>query len=230
MKKILIVEDEKHILNVVRDALEEAGFTVAAARDGKNGLELALGGDVDLAILDVMLPEMDGFELCRKIKKKWITLPVIMLTARSGEADKVKGLELGADDYMTKPFSVKELIARVNTCLRRVDLHRHAKEERMGTFTIGDVKIDFSRMEAVKKGKKITFTKREIDLIKYFINRKGEVVSRNDILDVIWGFETTPLTRTVDTFISRLRKKIEDKPAQPKYLKSVRDVGYKLDI
>lgn len=230
MKKILIVEDEKHILNVVRDAFEEAGFAVAAARDGKSGLELALGEEVDLAVLDVMLPEMDGFELCKRIKKKKIALPVIMLTARDSEADKVKGLELGADDYMTKPFSVKELIARVNTCLRRVELHLHAKEERMETFTIGDVKIDFSRMEAVKKGKKIPFTKRELELIKYFINRKGEVVSRNDILDVIWGFETTPLTRTVDTFISRLRKKIEEKPSQPKYLKSVRDVGYKLDV
>ncbi|MFH1879040.1 MAG: response regulator transcription factor [Candidatus Omnitrophota bacterium] len=228
MKKALIVEDEKNVVRVIRDTLEDDGFMVFAASTGEAGLEIALKENVDIVILDVMLPGRDGFEVCRGIKKKKITLPVIMLTARDSVEDKIKGLEFGADDYMTKPFSVKELSARIMACLRRVEAHRLAKEGSRDVCEIGGVTLDFRRMEGVKNGKKISFTKREIELLRYFLNRRGEVISRNDILDVIWGFETTPLTRTVDTFISRLRKKIEDKPSRPRHILSVRDAGYKL--
>ena len=231
MKKALVIEDERHILGIVRDALEDAGYSVLVARTGQEGLALALGEEVDVVILDVMLPGMNGFELCRKIKRKKITLPVLILTARSAEADKISGLELGADDYITKPFSVKELVARVNVCARRVTIHMKAKESRKEeTASIGDVYFNFDRLEAVKKNRKLKLSKKEYDIIRYFLNRRGEVVSRNDLLDVIWGYETSPLTRTVDAFLSRIRKKIEPDPAKPRYFISIREAGYKLDI
>jgi two-component system, OmpR family, alkaline phosphatase synthesis response regulator PhoP len=230
MKKILLVEDERAIAGIVRDALENSGFLVLIAKDGPAGLELALKEDPDLVILDIALPGMDGFEVCRRIKKKKLLLPVIMLTAMTAEADKIMGLELGADDYMTKPFSVKELIARINTCLRPLESHQKAKADNTQSSQFGDIKIDFVQMEAFKNNKKVSFTKKEYDILRYLIKRRKEVVSRNDLLDVIWGFEESPLTRTVDTFMSRIRKKIEDNPAQPKYLKSIRSAGYKLDI
>ncbi|OGW75429.1 MAG: hypothetical protein A2Z72_00355 [Omnitrophica bacterium RBG_13_46_9] len=230
MKKILIIEDDRYIVQIVRDALEEEGYVVVVARDGQSGLELALNEAMDLVILDIMLPDADGFEICGKIKKKKIILPVIILSAKKKEADKLTGLELGADDYMTKPFSVKELAARIKTCLKRVEAHRHAKTERTQVFSFGSIKIDFPKMEVLKKNKKIPLTKKEVEILRYFINRKGEVVSRNDLLDVIWGYESSPLTRTVDTFMVRIRRKIEDNPSRPRYLKSVRAAGYKLEI
>lgn len=230
MKKILVVEDEKNISQIIRDALEDAGYIVTAARDGKSALELALSYDIDLIILDLMLPGIDGFDICRKIRKKNLSVPIIMLTAKTAEADKISGLDLGADDYMTKPFSVKELIARVKACLRRVEIHRCAKTSKIGIFKFGDVVIDFLRMEASKKSRKITFTKKEFDILKYMINRKNEIVSRYDLLDAVWGYNESLSTRTVDIFMHRIRKKIESKPSDPKYLKGVRNAGYKLEI
>jgi two-component system alkaline phosphatase synthesis response regulator PhoP len=230
MEKILIIEDEKHIVRVIRDSLEEKGFIVLAARDGVKGLELALNEEIAVVILDIMIPGMTGFQVCKKIKKRKITLPVIILSSKSDEADKIMGLELGADDYMTKPFSVKELCARVNVCLRRALIHKNAKNVEKDVFEIDDIKIDFLKMETYKGGKKVKLSKKEYDILRYFINRKGEVISRNDLLDIVWGYETSPLTRTVDTFISRLRRKLETDASNPLYLKSVRNAGYKLDI
>jgi len=226
MKKILLIEDEKNIVQIVRDAFEDNDFFVSVATHGERGLDLALSEDFDLIVLDIMLPGIDGFEICEKIKKKKITTPIVMLTAKSQEKDKLKGLELGADDYITKPFSVKELIARINACLRMVEVHKKAKTASPEVIEFDDIKVDFSKMEVLKKGKKIKFTKKELDILRYLINRKGEIVSRNELLDVIWGYEMAPVTRTIDVFIARIRKKIEINPARPRHLKSMRSVGY----
>jgi DNA-binding response OmpR family regulator len=230
MKKILLIEDEKNIVQIVRDALEDDGFFVSVATDGKQGLDLALSEDFDLIVLDIMLPGIDGFNICEKIKKQKVTLPIVMLTAKSQEKDKLRGLELGADDYVTKPFSVKEFTARINACLRMVEVHKKAKAESPKVIEFDDIKIDFSKMEVLKKGKHIQFTKRELDILRYLINRKDQIVSRNELLDVIWGYEVAPVTRTIDVFIARLRKKIEKNPARPSHLKSVRSVGYILEM
>jgi DNA-binding response OmpR family regulator len=227
MKKVLIVEDEAAILKGLKDNLEGEGYAVQTASDGKIGLEKAVKEDVDLVLLDVMLPEMNGFDVCKKIKSKKLTLPIIMLTAKAKEADKIMGLELGADDYITKPFSVNELLARINAVLRRVTLHKEAKEKRIESHEFGDIKLDFVKLEAYKSKKKIKLSKREFDILAYMIKRKGEIVSRNDLLDVVWGYEVFPTTRTVDNFIARIRKQIETKPSKPKYIESVRSAGYR---
>jgi len=227
MKKILIVEDQVAILKSLKDNLQEEGYEISSASTGKKGLEKALKEDVDLVLLDVMLPEMNGFDVCKNIKSKKLTLPIIMLTAKSKEGDKVLGLELGADDYITKPFSINELLARIRAVLRRVEMHKKAKEEKLTYYGFGTVKLDFAKLEAYKGKKKLRFSKREFDILAYMIKRKGEVISRNDLLDVVWGYESFPTTRTVDNFIARIRKQIEDKPSKPKYIESVRSAGYK---
>jgi len=230
MKKILLIEDEKNIVHIVRDALEDNGFFVSVATDGEQGLDLALSEDFDLVVLDIMLPGIDGFSVCGEIKRKRFALPIVMLTAKSQEKDKLRGLELGADDYITKPFSVKEFIARINACLRTVETHRKAKIQTPKIVKFDDIRIDFTKMEVLKKNKSIDFTKRELDILRYFINRRNEVVSRNELLDVIWGYEIAPVTRTIDVFIARIRKKIEASSSRPRYLKSIRSVGYKFEM
>jgi len=227
MKKILIIEDEASLAKGLKDNLESERYEVITASRGKEGLEKALKEDIDLALLDVMLPEMNGFDICREIKSKKITLPIIMLTAKSKEADKILGLALGADDYVTKPFSVNELLARIKAVLRRVEIHKEAKEKKISSYEFSDVKLDFAKMEAYKGKKKISFSKKEFDIFEYMIKRKGEVITRNDLLDVVWGYKAFPATRTVDNFIARIRKKIEDNPKTPKHILSMRSVGYK---
>ena len=228
MSKILVVEDEASIRKGLQDNLESEGHKVTAESNGKKGLETALKNDFDIVLLDVMLPGMTGFDICKEIKLKKLTLPVIMLTAMSKEADKILGLELGADDYVTKPFSVNELLARIKAVLRRASVHKKAKLKRLDSFKLGEVTLDFVKMEGFRGKKKIKLSKREFDILAYLIKRKGEVVSRNDLLDVVWGYEVFPTTRTVDNFIARIRKQVEDKPAKPKYILSIRSVGYKL--
>lgn len=229
-KKILVVEDDRSILRVIRDALEGEGFLVIIARDGTTGLDLALREDVDLVILDVMLPGMDGFELCRRLRKSKAALPIIILTAKTKERDKLEGLGLGTDDYMTKPFSVKELIARVKNRLARLHALRTRASDTVIVYRIGRVRIDFVKMEAFKDGKTLTFSKREYDILRYMLRRKGEVISRYDLLEAVWGLSSSPVTRTVDTFMSKIRKKIEDDPSEHRHLISVRDAGYKLIV
>ena len=228
MERILVIEDEASILRGLKDNLEAEGYSVLTSSDGKKGLEKALKENVNLVLLDLMLPGMGGLDVCKQIKLKKITLPIIMLTAKSTESDKVLGLGLGADDYITKPFSVNELLARIKAVLRRVVVHKKAKEEKVKSYKIGDVSIDFIKLEAKNGKKKLKLSKKEFDIIAYLIKRKGEVVTRNDLLDAVWGYESFPTTRTVDNFIARIRKQIEDKPAKPKYLLSMRSAGYKL--
>lgn len=227
MARVLIIEDEIAILNGLKDNLENEGYKVLTASDGKKGLEKAVKEDVDIVLLDIMLPGMSGFDICKEIKSKKLTLPVVMLTAKAKEADKILGLELGADDYITKPFSVNELLARIKAVLRRVKIHREAKEKRINSYEFGNINLDFVKLEAYKSKKKLKLSKREFEILAYMIKRKNEVVSRNDLLDVVWGYDVYPTTRTVDNFMARIRKQVEDKPSKPKYIQSIRSAGYK---
>jgi len=227
MVKILVIEDEESILSGLKDNLGGEGYNVSTASDGKKGLAKALEEDPDIVLLDVMLPGMSGFDICKEIKSKKITLPIIMLTAKAKEADKIMGLELGADDYITKPFSVNELLARIKAVLRRVKIHKNAKQKKINSYKFGDIKLDFVRLEAHKGKKKLRLSKREFEVLKYMIKRKNEVVSRNDLLDVVWGYDVYPTTRTVDNFVARIRKQIEEKPSKPEYIQSIRSAGYK---
>ena len=226
MSRILVVEDDASILRGLVDALRGEGYEVLSARDGAKGVELALREDIDLVILDVMLPGMDGYEVCRRIRADGLVLPVLFLSARAREADKVVGLELGGDDYITKPFGVAELLARVKVALRRT---RREEDRRLRAYEFGDVKLDFERYRATRGGKPLALSAREFALLGCFIRHRGKVVSRDDLLTSVWGHDEPPETRTVDTHIAQLRKKIEKSPAKPRFLVSVRGVGYRFE-
>ena len=227
MTKILVVEDEISILRGLKDNLTDEGYKVTTAQTGKKGLEKALKENFALVLLDVMMPEMNGFDVCKNIKLKKLTLPIIMLTAKSEDTDKILGLELGADDYITKPFNVNEVLARIRAVLRRVQVHKEAKKKRLEIYKFGEITLDFGKLEGFKKKKKLKLSKREFEILEYMIKRKDEVISRNDLLDVVWGYDVFPTTRTVDNFVARIRKQVEDKPAKPKHVRSVRSAGYK---
>jgi len=223
MATILIVEDEPDMANGLRDNLEFEGYNVRIARDGDEGLELASELIPDLILLDLMLPKRNGLDVCRELRRRGIGVPVVMLTARGQETDKVVGLEIGADDYVTKPFSVRELMARV-----RVQLRRTASQNAgMEVFRFGEIELDFKRQRAAKAGKFLQLTAREFDLLKYLIQRRGETVSRDELLDKVWGFRAYPFSRTVDNHVAKLRQKIERSPAEPEYLITVHGLGYK---
>ncbi len=223
MEKILIIEDEESILMALTDDLALEGYEVASARDGLHGLSMAKEKGHDLVILDIMLPKMDGFEVCKQLRQAGVATPILMLTAKSQEIDKVLGLELGADDYVTKPFSPRELLARVKAILRRVKTTR----EEFDIYNFGDVKIDFKKYEVKKKGQPVYLTTLEFSLIGFLIKHKGQVLDRSAILDGVWGEDVYVLPKTVDTHIGHLRKKIEDDPANPKHIIGVRGIGYK---
>ena len=224
MKKILIIEDEKDLIKGLKLNLSDEGFEVDWAVNGVEGLRKAIEEAPDLIILDIMLPEMDGLEVCRKLRQKNINIPVIMLTAKGGEIDKVVGLEIGADDYMTKPFSIRELLARIKARLRNVEKEGKPVPE---LYSFGDIEIDFARFKIRRKGKEQDMTSLETDILRYFVIHRGEVVSRNDLLDKIWGYQSYPTTRTVDNHILKLRKKIEEDPSHPRYILSVYGGGYR---
>jgi DNA-binding response OmpR family regulator len=223
MEKILIIEDEESILMALADDLGLEGYEVASARDGLQGLEMAKEKAHDLVILDIMLPKMDGFEVCKQLRQAGVGTPILMLTAKSQEVDKVLGLELGADDYVTKPFSPRELLARVKAILRRVK----TTQEEFDIYNFGDVEIDFKKYEVKKKGQPVYLTTLEFSLIGFLIKHKDQVLDRSAILDGVWGEDVYVLPKTVDTHIGHLRKKIEDDPANPKHIIGVRGVGYK---
>ncbi len=223
MEKILIIEDEKNMVTGLRFNLEAAGYAVLAAYDGEEGTTLALKERPDLVILDLMLPKRNGYDVCRSLKQEIPQLPIVMLTARSQEADIVLGLELGADDYITKPFSVLELMARIKSVLRRTKSGTHIPEK----YRFGTLEVDFKKYDARRKGKPIDLSPREYEILKYFIEKQGEVVSREDLLNAVWGYESFPNTRTVDTHIAKLRQKIEDKPDDPKHIITIHGIGYK---
>lgn len=223
-EKILIIEDEEDLVKGLKLNLTGEGYEVDWAPDGVEGLRKALEETPNLIILDIMLPEMDGLDVCRELRQKNISIPIIMLTAKGEEIDKVVGLEIGADDYITKPFSVRELLARIKAHLRR------AKREETTVpkiYCFGDVEIDFAHFKAKRKGKELDLTSREMEVMKYFIAHRGEVVTRDALLDKIWGYESYPTTRTIDNHILKLRKKIEEDPAHPKYILSVYGEGYR---
>lgn len=223
-EKILLIDDELHIIELLKYNLEINGYKVFYALSGKEGLKLAIDKKPDLILLDVMLPEMDGFDVCKEIKKNETisNIPIIMLTAKSEEFDKILGLELGADDYITKPFSVRELLARVKAVLRR-----NSKEEKKNVVQIYDLKLDFDKHEVLKDGKKIDLTLKEFELLKLLILNKGKVLTRDFLLDKVWGYEYYGETRTVDVHVRHLRQKIEDDDKNPRYIETVRGIGYK---
>jgi len=223
MPSVLIVEDDEAMAVALRDGFSYEGYDVRMAADGADGLRLACEGNQDLIILDVMLPKMSGLDVCKRIRRQGSKVPVIMLTARGQEIDKVLGLKTGADDYVTKPFSFLELMARVEAVLRRSSGY----SDTVDTYEFGDLKIDFKRSEANKSGKSISLSPREYKLLAFLIEHRGEVLPRERLLDAVWGYENAPFTRTVDMHIAKLRKKIEDSPQAPAYIVTVHGVGYK---
>ncbi len=223
MPRILIVEDEARIALGLEDDLKLEGYEVEVVRDGEAAVARAQARPFDLIILDVMLPRKDGFEVCRELRRARLLTPIILLTAKTQESDKVLGLELGADDYVTKPFSPRELRARVKALLRR------AAGELPEVYSFGDVALDFTRCELRHGGKPVELTPLEFKLLAAFIRHRGRVLSRDQLLDEVWGRGTFVTDRVIDTHITNLRKKIEPEPAKPRYLISVRGVGYRFD-
>jgi DNA-binding response OmpR family regulator len=223
-KKILIIEDEQDLIKGLKLNLSDEGYDVDSAINGIEGIRKAIDGSPDLIILDIMLPEMDGLEVCRNLRKKSIEIPIIMLTAKGEEIDKILGLEMGADDYITKPFSIRELLARIKVRLRHSEKEGKAIPRQ---YSFNDIEIDFTQYTVKHKGKELELTSLEMEVLKYFVVHRGEVISRNDLLDKIWGYESFPTTRTVDNHILKLRKKIEDDPSHPRYILSVYGGGYR---
>ena len=223
-EKILIIEDEEDLVKGLRLNLADEGYEVDWASDGVEGLRKALEERPQLIILDIMLPKMNGLDICRELRQKNISIPIIMLTAKGEEIDKVLGLEIGADDYMTKPFSIRELLARIKAHLRREKRERKTAPE---VYRFGDVEIDFTHFKVKRKDKELDLTSLEIDIMKYFIAHREEVVTREALLDKVWGYEKYPTTRTIDNHILKLRKKIEADPSHPEYILSVYGEGYR---
>lgn len=223
MARILIVEDEPNMVAGLRDNFEYEGYEVITAPDGVAGLQRALSEGPDLVILDVMMPRMSGLDVCRRLKAERPAMPVIMLTARGQEVDKVVGLELGADDYVTKPFSIRELLARVKAVLRRANIPLAPAER----YQFGDVTVDVRSCQVARQGKVLDFSAKEFELLKYFLAHRGETLSRDRLLEDVWGYEHFPTTRTVDTHIVRLRQKVEAKPDEPRFILTVHGTGYK---
>ena len=224
MKKILIVEDEELIRMALEDDFRLENYEVIVASDGIEGLTKAANPDIDLIILDIMLPGMNGFDICKKLRIQGIGTPVIMLTAKGQEIDRVLGLEIGADDYVTKPFSPRELQARVKAVLRRMEID---SDETENLFRSGALEVDFRQYLCHKNGKEVSLTAHEFELLKYLIRNRGQVIKRNELLDEVWGKDVFVTPHTVDTHMANLRKKIEDDPSHPRLIISIRGVGYK---
>jgi len=227
-ERILIIEDDATIRDGLRTALVAEGYEVETASDGRSGWEAVQKGHATLLVLDVMLPGMSGLEIAKRLRDAGSTTPIILLTARNEENDRVLGLELGADDYVTKPFSVRELLARVRSILRRSQVG--VRPARRGTTRYGDLEVDFKRQSVAKSGRPLDLSAREFRLLAYFIEHQGEMLSREQLLNDIWGYEVFPTTRTVDNHIARLRKKIEDDPEVPRYIHTQRGAGYLFDF
>ncbi len=225
-KRILVIDDEPVILESVGYNLKQEGYEVIAANNGETGLQLAKTEPVDLIVLDLMLPGINGMEICRTIRQN-SEVPIIMLTAKEGEIDKVLGLELGADDYITKPFSMRELIARIRTVLKRANHSNGGRNAPSKVIEIDDLRIDLPGHEVSVKGQAVNLSSKEFELLKIFINHPGQVLSREQLLTLIWGNDFYGDDRTVDVHIRWLREKLEDNPSEPKYIITVRGAGYK---
>jgi len=221
--RILIIEDERNMVTGLQFNLEARGYKVSSAYDGEEGYRKAVEQHPDLVILDLMLPKRDGCDVCRRLKKEVPDILIVMLTARSQESEVVLGLELGADDYVTKPFSVLELMARIKMVLRRA-----APEGcDAGILHVDDLVVDFGKLAAEKAGKAIKLSPREYEILKYFSKRRGETVSRGELLNAVWGYDCFSLSRTVDTHIAKLRQKIEEDPRSPRHIITIHGIGYK---
>jgi two-component system alkaline phosphatase synthesis response regulator PhoP len=224
MTKILLVEDQEDLLHGLAINLGKEGYEVLAARRGDTGLQMALKEQPDLILLDVMLPGLNGLDVCRELRQKGCAMPIIMLTAKAEEIDRVLGLEIGADDYVTKPFGLRELLARIRVCLRRQPSVAPAT---FSTYRFGQIEIDFDKLRATRAGTALELTPREFDMLRLLIRCRGEVVTRDRMLNEVWGYDAYPTTRTVDTHILKLRQKIEDDPANPQYILTIYGGGYK---
>ena len=247
MKRILVVDDEPSIVILLEYTLKQAGYKVSIARDGKAAYDMISSQNFDLVLLDIMLPKMDGMEVCRRIRQERIQVPIIMLTAKSEEYDKIIGLELGADDYITKPFSPREVIARIKAVSRRTNSPSNrpiiekndalenqplSSEDQSlkGIVNYGDIQIDLDHFEVLVRGEKVELTPKEYELLVYFTQRQGRIISRDQLLNQIWNFDYAGETRIVDVHISHLREKIEEDTKSPKYIKTVRGFGYKFEV
>jgi DNA-binding response OmpR family regulator len=222
LSKILVVEDDPAMSVALRDGFEFEHYAVEMAGDGDEGLRLASGGDFDLIILDVMLPKLSGLDVCKELRRNGSKTPVIMLTARGQEIDKIVGLKLGADDYVTKPFGFTELVARVEAVLRRTSRPVHEEE-----VAFGEIRLDFRSYRASRGAEAIDLTPREFRILRYFVDHANEVISREALLNNVWGYESSAFSRTVDTHMARLRQKIEPTPSDPRHLITIHRVGYK---
>ncbi|NQT77415.1 MAG: response regulator transcription factor [Bacteroidetes bacterium] len=225
VRSILIIEDDVSILRGLKDNLSFEGYSVLTSPDGQDGLQMAIENQIDLLLLDIMLPGINGYDICRRLKKEKPELPIIMITARGTEIDKVAGLDLGADDYITKPFSIPELLARVRAVFRRT----HAGSKDIAKYSFGDVSLDFKKFQALINDIEVKLSSREFAIMKYLIEHEGEVIHRHDLLDKVWGYDVIPSTRTVDNYILELRKKFEKDPTNPKHITSIRGAGYKFE-
>ncbi len=222
--KILLVEDEAGLIITLTDRLQSEGFDVKTAADGESGLALALAENFDLILLDVMMPKKNGLDVCRDLRQKGISTPILMLTAKGEILDKVLGLKLGADDYLTKPFEVIELMARIEALLRRSP---NTNKGAIDSFRFGDVSIDFRRAVIKKENAAVELSALEFKLLQYLIEHRGEVLKRDELLDEVWGYDAMPSTRTVDVHVAWLRQKLETNPKHPQFIQTVHGLGYK---
>ncbi len=222
---ILLVEDERGLILTLTDRLQSEGFDVDSAVDGKLGFDMALAGKYDLIILDIMLPKKNGYDVCRDLRRNGIDTPILMLTAKGETIDKVLGLKLGADDYLTKPFEVIELLARVEALLRRAPAHANGRSD--DAFRFGAVTIDFKRAQVTREDMSVDLSAMEFKLLQHLIENRGIVHSRDQLLDAVWGYDATPSTRTVDVHIAWLRQKLEANPKHPSFIQTVHGMGYK---
>jgi DNA-binding response OmpR family regulator len=223
MKRILIVEDNAELAFGLRNNLEIEGYAIDVAADGQAGLDAALQSPPDLMILDLMLPKLDGFRVLRSLRDAGLTLPILILTAKGDESDKVRGLKMGADDYVTKPFALLELLARVEAVLRR---GAPAIERRIGSF--GDVVVDFASRTVTKRGEAVSLSRKEFDLLAALLEKENVVVPRLDLMRAVWGYADSVITRTIDTHIAELRRKLEDNPRMPEHILTAPTIGYRL--
>jgi DNA-binding response OmpR family regulator len=222
--QVLIIEDDATLLRGLVDNFHSQGYRVTSAKDGQQGLDAALKDTPDLILLDIMLPKMNGYDICRLIRKHELTMPIIMLTAKGQEEDIIRGLELGADDYVTKPFSIRELLARAKAFLRR----RNAKPTDIHKF--GDCELDLTSHKLFRHGNEAPLTTKEFRLLEYFVRRPGRALTRNDILDAVWGHSIIVSARSVDRCVTTLRAKIEPNPQQPTFIHTIRDIGYRFEM
>jgi len=225
--RVLLVEDEPGLVMTLTDRLAAEGYDVDSATDARTALESASTGAFDVILLDVMLPGGNGFDVCRTLRQKGVQTPVLMLTARAQVVDKVVGLKLGADDYLVKPFEMAELLARIEALLRRGSSTSSSAPGTTDGFVFGDISVDFRKAEVVKSGRPLDLSAREFKLLKYFVEHRGAALSRDELLNEVWGYNAMPSTRTVDVHVAWLRQKIEDNPRHPQYIHTVHGLGYK---